>query len=140
MKAVDVLSFIDTFAPFSTQAAWDNSGLLLGAADREVTKALVCLDLTKGAAEYAVSHGCDLIVSHHPVIFRAIKSVGADSILWPLIKNDICVISAHTNLDKAPGGVNDTLCELLSLDFTKCGDGIGEGFLNVGDFSQAMTP
>ena len=136
----DIYSFIDGFAPFSTQATWDNSGLLLGDGQRKVNKALICLDLTKSAALYAAENGCELIVSHHPVIFRALKAIDADSVFFPLIKHDICVISAHTNLDKAPGGVNDTLCAVLGLDYLKCGDEFGDGFLNICTFNKATQP
>ena len=138
MTVGDVFGFIDSFAPFASQSAWDNSGLLLGEAEREAHKTLVCLDLTKETVQYAVENGCDLIVSHHPVIFRAVKSISSASVFWPLIKNDICVISAHTNLDKAVGGVNDTLCEALFGSFKKCGDEAGDGFLNIGIFNRSM--
>ena len=139
MKLIDIYQFIDSFAPFGTQSPWDNSGILLGAPGREVHKALVCLDLTKEVAAYAAAQGCDLIVSHHPVIFRSLKTISSDSVFWQLIRNEVCVISAHTNLDKAPGGVNDTLCGLLKLDYQKCPEDIADGFLNVGTFEKAMT-
>ncbi len=138
MTAGDIFLYIDSFAPFAAQASWDNSGLLLGDAGREVRKALVCLDLTKEAAVFAAREGCGLIVSHHPVIFRSLKAISSASVFWPLIQNDICVISAHTNLDKAPGGVNDTLCALLFSSYEKCGETPGDGFLNIGIFDKAM--
>lgn len=139
MTVGDVYLFLDSIAPFASQAAWDNSGLLLGGKEREICKTLVCLDLTKETVQYAVENCCDLIVSHHPVIFRAIKSISSESVFWPLIKNDICVISVHTNLDKACGGVNDTLCEVLFSKYEKCAEDIGEGFLNVGTFDMPFT-
>lgn len=131
MKVQDVYEYINGFAPFGTQCAWDNSGLLLGDASQTVSRVLVCLDVTAETALYAVENGCGLIVSHHPVIFHALKSIPASSVITPLVKNGIAVISAHTNLDIAPGGVNDTLCETLGLPFKKCPPEIAEGFLNV---------
>lgn len=140
MNVGDIFSFIDGFAPFCSQSSWDNSGILLGAEDAEVHKILVCLDLTVETAKFAAAEACDLIVSHHPVIFRAVKSIPESSILRPLIKNDISVISAHTNLDKCVGGVNDTLCSLLFHDYEKIGDDLADGFLNVGRFDVALSP
>ena len=139
MKIKDIYAWIDAYAPFSTQAAWDNSGLLLGSAERDVTKVLVCLDVTEDAARFAVQTHCDLILSHHPVIFRPVKQIGADSVYWTLIRNDISVLCAHTNLDKAPGGVNDTFCELIGMEYEKCPDTLAEGFLNIGNFSETYS-
>ena len=136
MKVSDIYSYIDSFAPFASQAAWDNSGILLGSGDAEVQKVLVCLDVTKAAAAFAAANGCGLIVSHHPVIFHAVKRISPVSAVWDLIRNDVCVLSAHTNLDKAPGGVNDTLCEALGLEYTKCPPEVADGFLNVGTLSE----
>lgn len=139
MRVSDIYENIDSFAPFSTQAEWDNSGLLLGAPEKETNKVLVCLDLTEAAAVYAVSQGCGLIVSHHPVIFRGVKQISYPSVFTELIRGDISVISAHTNLDIAPGGVNDTLCETLGMDFEKAGPSIGDGFLNFGFLPQCRS-
>ena len=140
MTVKDVYNFINSFAPFSSQAAWDNSGLLLGAEDRPVSRCLVCLDVTHAELKFALENGCELIVSHHPVIFRPVKSVCASSVLWGLIKNDICVISAHTNLDKAPGGVNDALCDAIGMTYGKTGEDVADGFLNVGTLPSSLAP
>ncbi len=140
MNVGDVFSFIDGFAPFDSQSSWDNSGILLGTPHSEVNRILVCLDLTVEAANYAAAQGCDMIVSHHPVIFRAVKSIPEYSVLRPLIRNDISVICAHTNLDKCAGGVNDTLCGLIFPAFEKCGEAVADGFLNVGRFDGSMRP
>lgn len=131
MKVLDVFNYIDSFAPFSSQEEWDNSGHLLGSLNSEVTKAVVCLDVSNEVIDYAVKIGANLIVSHHPVIFSPVKTVTDDSYLYDALIHGISVISAHTNLDRAPGGVNDTLSELLSFRFQKVYDGSFPGFVNV---------
>lgn len=139
MKVKDIYNWIDAFAPFSSQAAWDNSGLLFGSLEREVSKVLLCLDVTMEAARFAAENGCELMISHHPVLFHPVKQISSDSVYWTLIKNDISVLCAHTNLDKAPGGVNDTLCDALGLEYVKFGEEIAEGFLNTGTIVQALS-
>ena len=82
MTVSEILSYIDSFAPFSTQEKWDNSGLLVGDINCEVSKALVCLDVTDAEIEYAKNCGAQLIISHHPVIFRPCSQVLCDSVLY----------------------------------------------------------
>ncbi|MCR5151371.1 MAG: Nif3-like dinuclear metal center hexameric protein [Clostridiales bacterium] len=112
----DILSFIDSFAPFNTQAQWDNSGLLIGKGENEVNKIAVCLDITTGNVEKANAEGCDLIVSHHPVIFHPLKAIDFLSPSALLIKYGISAICVHTPLDLANGGVNDVLAGKLGLE------------------------
>lgn len=111
----DIYEFINTIAPFENQCEWDNSGMLVGTPDGEVNKIGVVLDITTQAVEYAEENGIDLIVSHHPVIFRAVKSFLEGDIPFLLAKNGISAICAHTNLDIAKGGVNDALAETLGF-------------------------
>ncbi len=139
MKVSEIYGFIDSFAPFCTQEPWENSGVLFGCPDNEADRILVCLDITQNAVKYAAEMRCGLIVSHHPLIFHPLKQIPYNSAITALIKNDICVISAHTNLDKAPGGVNDTLCELLGMDYEKADASFGGGFLNVGTLKNCKT-
>jgi len=105
--------------PLSGCESWDNSGLLVGSADNEVKKVLVSLDVTLPVVSEAERGRYELVVSHHPVIFRPVPSVTDETptglILQKLIKNDISVISMHTNADVACGGVNDLLAEALGL-------------------------
>jgi dinuclear metal center YbgI/SA1388 family protein len=115
MTIRDVLTAIDAIAPFSLAEPWDNTGLLLGSPQTNVIKLLAALDVTLPVIEEAKSLGVNLIVTHHPVIFSPLKSVPGDSIPWRLIESGISVICAHTNLDKAEGGVNDTLASALGL-------------------------
>ncbi len=134
MFVKDILSYIDSLAPFETAAPWDNTGLILGNRDAEVTTALVCLDVTE--AEIILARMCEaqLIISHHPVIFKAQKNFLKEDIAYKAVRNGLSVISAHTNLDKAVGGVNDALCDALNLSYKKIEAPVAEGFLNVADF------
>ena len=112
----DVYNFIDSIAPFSAQCEWDNSGLIIGESDNSVKKIAVVLDITSEAVMKAVEMNADLIVSHHPVIFRAVKSFTDKDIPFILAKNGISAICAHTSLDIAKGGVNDTLASTLGFE------------------------
>lgn len=118
-------------APLELQLEHDNSGFLIGRADAPVEKALLSLDITNEVADEAVGAGVRLIITHHPVIFDPMKSItdqtaGNDKLLR-LLENGIAVISMHTNLDIAQGGVNDVLISLLGaknegpFDDEKCG-------------------
>lgn len=138
MKVKDIYNFIDSFAPFTTQEDWDNSGLLIGDPETETDKVLVALDVTENEIIKAEKAGAGLIVTHHPVIFRPCRNVLSSSLVYKAVRKNISVISAHTNLDKAPGGVNDTLCEVLDLDYKKEAPEIAGGFLNTGNLKKAM--
>ncbi len=115
----DIFGYINSIAPFEKQCEWDNSGFIVGNADDEVSKIGVVLDITTEAIKYAAENGINLIVSHHPVIFRGIKTVTADEPTYMLIKNGISAICAHTSLDIAKGGVNDALAETLGFENTE---------------------
>ncbi len=115
-RVKDFYSFLDKICPFSLQEGWDNSGMLIGDTEKEVHRVAVVLDITNDVVTYAASVGVDLIISHHPVIFKAQKSFLKGSIAFELAKNDISAICAHTCLDSAVGGVNDVLAEILELE------------------------
>lgn len=111
----NIYDFIDSVAPFEKQCEWDNSGLLVGDPCREISKVGVVLDITSDAIKYAAERGIELIVSHHPVIFRPVKTFLEGDIPFMLAKNGISAICAHTSLDCANGGVNDALAEILGF-------------------------
>lgn len=111
----DIFEFLSEKYPLDTACDFDNVGFLVGNKETIVTKILVCLDCDKFALEHASEMGCELIITHHPVIFDGLKSVTHGDIVYELIKSDISVISMHTNLDIAKGGVNDSLCEILEF-------------------------
>ena len=116
MKVIDIYNFLDSIAPFNTALPFDNAGLLVGEGQKEVKKIGVILDVTPEAVDFAAQNGIDLIISHHPVIFNPLKRLQTDSVPYLLAKYDIAVISAHTNLDAAKGGVNDALAKALELE------------------------
>ena len=115
----DILKYIETLAPRSMKMDWDNVGLLCGSRSTPVTKILVALDPFENVCDEAAAWGAELIVTHHPIIFQAMKSVTDETSigrgLTTLIRHGISAINAHTNLDCAPGGVNDVLAQTLGL-------------------------
>lgn len=115
MKVKEIYSYIDKIAPFRSAMQGDNCGLLCGDMEAEVKKALVCLDITNAVVEEAHRLGCELIISHHPIIFEPIRSVRSGSIPYELAHYGITAICAHTNLDISPVGTNAQLAKLLDL-------------------------
>lgn len=114
----DIYDAIDAFAPFSTQEKWDNSGLLVGSPMLIVRKVLVTLDISLAAIQKAYDTGCNVIVSHHPVIFSPLKTLSDDSPVYLLAKYGMSAICCHTPLDIAQGGINDLLVERLRRELT----------------------
>ena len=139
MTVQEIYEIINDFAPFETACEWDNAGFLVGDGSREITGILLAMDVTKEAVAEAKEKGCNLIISHHPIIFRGIKSVKSDSVVYMCIRNDIAVISAHTNLDKADGGVNTALAEKIKLINLRP-IGTDEGIGLVGELAEEMLP
>ena len=132
----DIYNFIDDIAPFDTAEEWDNSGLLVGDEHKIVNKIMFALDCTEDVINQAISCGAYLIITHHPVIFKPLSEVTADSLVYKLIKNDISIICAHTNYDKAINGVNDILCNSVELENVEHIDG---ACLNVGFLTKEMN-
>lgn len=115
----DILKYVETLAPKSMKMDWDNVGLLCGSRTTTVTKVLVALDPFAHICQEAADWGAELIVTHHPLIFQALKAITDDTSIGrgilTLCRHGICAINAHTNLDCAPGGVNDVLAQKLGL-------------------------
>ena len=111
----DIYNYINEIAPFSLQAGYDNSGLVVGNQYYGVKTVLTALDITNDVITDAEELGAELIITHHPPIFRAIKKIDTESPVGALMMNGISVISAHTSFDSAKGGMNDLLCEKLGL-------------------------
>ncbi len=112
----DIKNAMNKWAPFETAEGFDNVGILIGDDFLEVSKCVICLDVTQGVCDEAAGMGAELIISHHPVIFEPLKNLSSKSIVYQLISEGLSVLSAHTNLDKASGGVNETLIETLDFD------------------------
>ena len=110
---------LEQLAPKAAACDWDNPGLLVGRSDREVSRIYVALDASCAVVDAAIDAGCDLIVTHHPIIFRGLKSINDQSALGlkllDLIRNDVSVFSMHTNFDSCPGGMADIVCAALGL-------------------------
>ncbi len=132
----NIYDYINSAAPFDTAEQWDNSGFLVGDFRKPVKRAVVTLDVTKEAALYAQSIDADLIISHHPIIFGGVNAVKKGSALYTAVNNDIAVISAHTNFDKAKNGINDNLCKILGLNDIKQ---IEDSFISYGSLDYEMS-
>ena len=143
-----MLSALEQFAPLPLQESWDNAGLQVGLTEAEVSGALLCLDVNERIVDEAIAKGCNLIVSHHPLLFRGLKQIsGANYVqrtVIKAIKHDIVVVSMHTNMDNAMNGVNWKIAEHLGLKETaffaskyvediECGSGV------IGQLPEAMA-
>ena len=115
----DFVKHLDAFAPPATAAEWDNVGLLVGDTAQPVRRAMTCLTLTDDVTAEAIQNDCQLIVTHHPVLFRAVKKLTSTTpdgrLLLPLIRAGVAVYSPHTAFDNCPGGINDGLARRLGL-------------------------
>lgn len=115
----EVSRAINEFAPYELAEEWDNTGILAGCEDQEVTGVLCALDLNFKVLEEAREKGCNLIVTHHPILFRGRKNLREDDVegrmLCELVRGNIALIAAHTNFDNAVPGVNDALAAKLGL-------------------------
>ncbi|AYC29599.1 Nif3-like dinuclear metal center hexameric protein [Paenisporosarcina cavernae] len=123
MKTVnghEIISLFESWSPTSLAVEGDPVGLEVGQLNRKISNVLVTLDTTEEVIEEAIAKNCNLIISHHPLFYRPIQSIRTDSfqgkVIEKLIKNDITLYTAHTNLDVAQGGVNDLLAEALDLE------------------------
>jgi dinuclear metal center YbgI/SA1388 family protein len=119
MKIKEIIAALEELAPLSLQENYDNSGLITGNSEDEVKSVLCTVDVTEEVVEEALKTGSNLILSHHPVIFKSVKSITGRSyterILIKAIKNDIAIYSAHTNIDNIAVGVNQAICDKLGL-------------------------
>lgn len=119
----EVAAFLNEIAPDRLQESYDNTGLIVGNPNEVVKKALICLDCTEAVVEEAVQEGCNLIVAHHPIIFRGLKSITgsnyAERVVINAIKHDIAIFAIHTNLDNVfYHGVNAKIAEQIGLSNT----------------------
>lgn len=141
----DFIKIMETIAPPTLQEDFDNVGLMVGDRNKEISKILVALDCTNEVIEEAKSIKADLILTHHPLIFKKPSTITTDTLLGgkiiELIKNDINLYSAHTNWDSAPNGINDTIVKILGMEseliIDKVADDAGIG--RIISLEKAMT-
>lgn len=127
----DVYSYLDSIAPFDTQESWDNSGLLVGSREEPVCGVGTALEVTPEILRQAEERQLNLIVTHHPIIFHSAKAVLRGTVLWDAVRMGMNIICCHTPLDKADGGVNDTLARALGFEQVERDE---SGFLRTGVF------
>jgi dinuclear metal center YbgI/SA1388 family protein len=119
MKLRELTTFLETLAPLAYQEDYDNSGLIVGDPDKEVNGALISLDCTEAVVDEAIANGLNLIISHHPIVFRGLKKFNGknyvERVLIKAIKNDIALYAIHTNFDNVLDGVNKKICDKLGV-------------------------
>jgi dinuclear metal center YbgI/SA1388 family protein len=122
MKLAELTNYLESLAPLAYQEDYDNSGLIVGHPDMEVRQALVSLDCTEAVVDEAIARQCQVIVSHHPIVFKGLKKFNGktyvERVVEKAIKNNIAIYAIHTNLDHIKTGVNARICETLGL--TNC--------------------
>ncbi len=122
-KIKEIVQALETFAPKAYQESYDNAQLIVGNPQEEVTGILLTLDVIENIVDEAIEKGCNLIVAHHPIVFRGLKSLTGrnyvERTVLKAIKNDIAIYACHTNLDHVQNGVNKKICNRLGLENTK---------------------
>ncbi len=145
VTANDIIKKLEQTAPKELCCEWDNVGIMSGDGSKSVSTVLVALDCTENVIDEAIAKGADMIITHHPFIFKSIKNLDYSNPLSrriaKVIKNDLLVYSAHTNLDIADYGTNYTLAKLLELENTKGLVPMGEGAYmgRIGELREEMT-
>lgn len=119
MRISEIIEPLEKLAPLSLQEGYDNSGLIVGNDNDEISSVLICLDCTEAVVTEAIAGGHGLIIAHHPIIFKGLKrfngSTYVQRVVQMAIKNNVALYAAHTNLDKVHGGVNSKICEILGV-------------------------
>lgn len=132
----ELIRFANEIAPFDSAAEWDNVGLLVGSPDQQVTRVLLALDVTPAVVKEARDKATQLIISHHPVIFSPLHTLGPDNAAYLLARYNIAALCLHTDLDRAPDGVNTALGAALELKNTTL---YPEDYLLVGELSAPCS-
>src|SRR5699024_5210235 len=135
----DIFKLMEEWAPKHLAYDWDNIGLQVGSYSRQVKKVMVTLDVVEDVIDEAIEKGVDMIIAHHPLLFKPLKQINTDThqgrMVRKLITHNISVYAAHTNLDSAVGGVNDLLAEPLNLQSSEVlVDSVQEGLFKIAVF------
>ena len=119
MKLSLLTAYLESLAPLAYQEDYDNSGLIVGNPDKDIQQALISLDCTEAIVDEAIAKNCQVIISHHPIVFRGLKKFNGktyvERVVEKAIKHDIAIYAIHTNLDNVMDGVNAKICETLEL-------------------------
>src|ERR1700742_1905742 len=120
MKLSQLTAYLETLAPLAYQEDYDNSGLIVGHPEQEIHNALISLDCTEAIVEEAITTNCQVIISHHPIVFKGLKKFNGktyvERVVEKAIRNNIALYAIHTNLDNILPGVNAKICETLGLE------------------------
>ena len=123
MKLSLLTDYLESLAPLAYQEDYDNSGLIVGRPDQEIFQALISLDCTEAVVDEAIANNCQVIVSHHPIVFRGLKKFNGktyvERVVEKAIRHNIAIYAIHTNLDNIQAGVNARICETLGLKDTR---------------------
>ena len=148
MTVKEIIKSVTDFAPLSLQESWDNTGVQVGATDQECTGALLCVDCTPGIVAEAVEKGCNLIIAHHPLLFRGLKRISpGDNVVQQTvieaIRAGVSVFSCHTSLDSTPGGISWQMAKMLgatTLGVLSPGSDPDAGLGVVAEFPEEIPP
>ena len=146
VKRAEIIAYLNEMAPENIAESWDNSGLLLGAFNEDISKIVICLDVTGQVVDEACRIGADLIIAHHPLLFSPIKRIDTETtmgtVLFKLIQSNINVYCAHTNVDKTDCGLNDLLAGIIGLRECEALDAVSAASFQKDEyiFSQDREP
>lgn len=119
MTIKEITQYLEEIAPLNYQESYDNAGLIVGSLDKEISKALISLDCTEEIIDEAIANQCDIIISHHPIVFKGLKKFNGNNyverVIIKAIENRIAIYAIHTNLDSVLNGVNGKICEKIGL-------------------------
>lgn len=119
MKLAELTAYLESIAPLSYQEDYDNSGLIVGNANQEITQGLISLDCTEAVVDEAIRTGCEVIISHHPIVFKGLKKFNGktyvERVVEKAIRHNIALYAIHTNLDSVMDGVNARICQTLGI-------------------------
>ncbi len=140
----ELYDFLSAKFPAAYSCPWDNDGLMVcGDTEREVVRVLCTLDVTDSAVEHAIANNFDVIVSHHPLIFSPLKTFNTEDAksrrIMKLMNHGISVMSFHTRLDAAPGGLNDVFAKLMGLSDVETVEADGEAVCRIGTLEYPVT-
>ena len=140
MNGYDIFAIMEEIAPKALACDWDHVGIMAGNPLQEISGIMLCLDLTPAVLEEAVSENCNMIITHHPLIFNPLTTLSEETprgrFLCDVVRENILVFSAHTNLDYCEGGVNDSLLKQLGVSESVCDE---TGHHRFGDLPEMMT-